>query len=328
MSIAVNELHESAYRSRGVAAPMPVTDGVWSIPVPLHGSPLRSIIVYLIETPEGPVVIDAGYEHPTCWDSFADSMRSLGHAPESVRAVLITHNHPDHVGFADRLREVSGAEIVIHHRDDFAVVHRERGGFLDQLHRALEGTGAPDDVVATMYAEALKVAHHAEDLAADTIVTERDRTLTFGDVDIRALHAPGHTYGHMVFVAKGAVFTGDTMMAEGPTQLAIPSLPGDNPAAELFATLDLIRDLGVGIACPAHQFAYRDVAARATALSAFHREEVRRVAELMDRHETAWRIVPHLDWGKPWEELGSGTRRFALVHTRSLLTYARSQASG
>ena len=319
MSIPVNDEHAIGYRAREVPGPMPVIDGVWAVPVPLHGSPLRSIVVYLIETAEGMILIDAGYEHPSCWASFQESLAQMGHDLGSIRLVLLTHNHPDHVGFADRVRDASGARVVMGLADDFAHQKDERGGFLAQLRNSLALTGAPADVVATMYAQAVKVAHHAEDLELDVVLTE-NTDFTLGEVTVRAVHAPGHTYGHTVYVdTRGLVFTGDTMMAEGPTQLAIPSLAGDNPAADLFATLDRIRDLDVDIACPAHQFAYRDVAARAEELKVFHQTEAVAVHALMKEHSTAWEIAPRLPRDKPWAELGDGTKRFALIHTLALM---------
>ncbi|MBM7517477.1 MBL fold metallo-hydrolase [Nocardioides nitrophenolicus] len=318
MSIPVSQQHAARYRAREVAGPSLVGAGVWAVPVPLHGSPLRSIIVYLLETSDGLVLIDAGYEHRTCWESFQASLSAIGHRVEEIRAVLITHNHPDHVGFADRVREASGAEVMLHRDDDFATQETVRGGFLAQLRRALNATGAPEDVVASMYDEALAVAHHAESLRADRVL-DGGEVLSIGDVDIEVVHAPGHTYGHLVFVARGMVFTGDTMMAEGPTQLAIPSLPDDDPAGDLLATLDRIAGLGVDVACPAHQFAYREVSTRAHLLAAHHRAEVDEVRTLLPRYDTAWELAPRLDRAKPWAELGSGTRRFALMHTLALI---------
>ncbi|RNL61958.1 MBL fold metallo-hydrolase [Nocardioides marmoriginsengisoli] len=319
MSTPVSEDHASSFRAREVSAPTAVIDGVWAVPVPLHGSPLHSIIVYLIETTEGLILIDAGYEHPSCWESFQASVTAIGRDVAEIRWVLLTHNHPDHVGFAERVRELSGAKVAMGRADDFASQESRRGGFLAQLRNALALTGAPADVVETMYAEAIKVAHHTESLELD-VVLDADTDITLGGVTVRAMHAPGHTYGHTVYVdSRGLVFTGDTMMAEGPTQLAIPSLPEDNPAADLFATLDRIRDLAAEIACPAHQFAYRDVAARAEELKAFHLDEVAAVRALMSAGSTAWEVAPLLPRAKPWDELGNGTKRFALVHTLALM---------
>lgn len=319
MSTPVSEEQAASFRARTVPAPFSVIDGVWAIPVPLHGSPLRSIVVYVIETGDGLILIDAGYEHPSCWDSFQEAMAALGHDLASIELVLLTHNHPDHVGFAERVRRASGARVVMGREDDFTHQERVRGGFLAQLRTALDLTGAPQAVTDEMFAQAGKVAHHAEDLDLDVSLAQ-DVDFTLGRVTVRAVHAPGHTYGHTVYVDdRGLVFTGDTMMAEGPTQLAIPSLPQDNPAADLLASLDRIRDLGAEIACPAHQFAYRDVAARAQQLAAFHRGEVASAQWLSNQHSTAWEVAPHLTWAKPWNQLGDGTRRFSLIHTAALL---------
>ncbi|WP_289008817.1 MBL fold metallo-hydrolase [uncultured Thermomonospora sp.] len=323
MSIPVDTAHAAAYRSRRIPEPLQVTGGVWAVPVPLGDSPLGYITVFLVETGDGLVLIDAGYEHPSCWKSFTATVAELGLDLAAVRLVLLTHNHPDHVGFADRVRALSGARVVMGRADDFAHQRSVRGGFLVQLRRALDMTGAPPEVTDAMYRAALKVAKHSENLEPD-LAPEGDSEHVVGDVTFLGLHTPGHTYGHTVYIdtSRGVVFTGDTLMAEGPTQLAVPSLPGDDPAGDLLASLDRIRDLDVQIACPAHQFPYRDVAARAAELKAFHQAELEAVAKLLRTHRTAWEIAPHLRWSKPWDELGIGGKRFALIHTLSLVLAA------
>ncbi len=325
MSIPVSEAHAASYRAREVPAAAQVTDGVWAVPIPLRGSALTAVTVFLIETRAGLVLIDAGYNHPSCWTAFQRSLTTIGHRVEAISTVLITHNHPDHVGFADQVRGVSGARVLMGAADDFATMHRVRGAFLDQLGAALDLTGAPRDVVDGMYAEAVKVAEHHERLRLDAALPG-DTELEFGDVTIRAVHTPGHTYGHTVYYdTRGLVFTGDTMMAEGPTQLAIVSRPDDDPAGDLLRSLDRIRDLGAGIACPAHQFPYRDAADRAEQLKAFHQGEVDAVRDLVDGPATAWDVARRMPWKKPWDELGPGTRRFNLVHTLALLRHAASR---
>ncbi|WP_460491839.1 MBL fold metallo-hydrolase [Dactylosporangium cerinum] len=321
----MSEAYAASYRAREVPAPAQVIEGVWAVAVPLHGSALRAVTVFLIESHAGLILIDAGYDHPSCWASFQRSLTAIGRTVEAISTVLITHNHPDHVGFADRVRAASGARVLMGAADDFAAMHRVRGAFLDQLGTALDLTGAPQDVVDGMYADAVKVAEHHETLRLDATLPGADLDLDFGDVTIRAVPTPGHTYGHTVYYdTRGLVFTGDTMMAEGPTQLAIVSRPGDDPAGDLFASLDRIRDLGATVACPAHQFPYHDVAARAEQLKAFHQAEVDRVRDLMSAGSTAWDVARRMPWKKPWDDLGRGTRRFSLVHTLALLRSARN----
>lgn len=323
MSIPASKAHATSYRTQQVPTAAEVVDGVWAIPIPLHGSALRYVTVFLIDTGDGLVLIDAGYDHPSCWQSFHQSVSSIGYRVEAITTVLLTHNHPDHVGLAGRL-QAAGAHVVIGHADNFATMHHTRGSFLQQLRASLELSGAPHDVIEDMYADALTIAVHHEDLPADTALTA-DTELRLGDVTLHAIATPGHTYGHTVYYdTRGLVFTGDTMMAEGPTQLAVVSRPDDDPAADLFQSLQRIRDLDATIACPAHQFPYGDVAARVDELTAFHRNEVETVRRLATDGATAWDVAQRMTWKKPWEQLGRGTRRFHLLHTLALLRHATS----
>lgn len=324
MSTPIHEQHAAAYRAREVPPPASLGHGITALPIPLAGSALRSVMIYTIETSAGLVLVDAGYRHRSCWDGTVEALAAVGQRVEDVVAVLLTHNHPDHVGLADQIRQVSGARVVMHRRDDFATQHPERGPFLSQLATALSQTGAPEDVAMEMYAAAVSIAVHDEDLVLDQVLEEPDTSLVFGDTEIRALHLPGHTYGHTCYLhPDGVLLTGDTLMPEGPTQLAIAAQPGDNPAGDLLASLQRIASIDPDLAGPAHQYPYSDVTRRALQLHDFHAREVEAVATLAERHDTAWEIAPHLTWAKPWAELGLGTQRFALIHTLGLLRAVR-----
>lgn len=308
------------HHAKQVAPPTALGDGVFAIPVPLAGSPLRAIIVYAVRTSAGLVLIDAAYEHPSCWQSLTGSLATIGHRVEDVVAVLLTHNHPDHVGLAEQIRAASGAELIIHRRDDFASQQQERDGFLGQLSTVLSRTGVPAETGAEMYEAATKVAVHREALVCDRILDDAITELRFGDVTLRAVHAPGHTYGHVVYLhPAGYVFTGDTLMPQGPVQLALAPLPQDDPVGDLLGTLATIGGLGATVACPAHQYPFVDVEQRCHELADEHAAEQQRARHLATTHLDAWGVAPHLEWIKPWAQMGVNTRRFALVHTHALL---------
>src|SRR5215212_5640106 len=64
---------------------------------------------YLIEDGDRLTVVDAGV--PTSWDSLAEALRRLGHVPGDVAALVLTHGHFDHIGFAERARRKLGIDV-------------------------------------------------------------------------------------------------------------------------------------------------------------------------------------------------------------------------
>lgn len=81
----------------------------------LYRIDLGPVNAYLLDTGAGPVLIDTGFP--------GDELRILGAlaelavGPRGLRAIVLTHAHPDHAGGAAALREATGAPIHMHPRD-------------------------------------------------------------------------------------------------------------------------------------------------------------------------------------------------------------------
>ncbi len=70
---------------------------------------MRYVSVYLIDTGDGLILIDALFDPHV--ERLVQNIRTLGFDPQDVRYVLITHGHFDHAGGARRLQELTGARI-------------------------------------------------------------------------------------------------------------------------------------------------------------------------------------------------------------------------
>jgi glyoxylase-like metal-dependent hydrolase (beta-lactamase superfamily II) len=105
----------------------------------------------------------------------------------TVKMIINTHGHFDHVGANRRLKEVTGAALVI---------HREDTSMLNQSSASASAWGI-----------------RAEDSPApDKEVEEGDR-LDFGKISLSVIHTPGHTRGGISIYGHGSVFVGDTLFA-------------------------------------------------------------------------------------------------------------------
>lgn len=70
---------------------------------------------YLVESNGEAIVVDAGV--PGHWQQLTDGLDTLGYGLEDVAAVVLTHGHTDHIGFAERLRETVEVPVLIHEAD-------------------------------------------------------------------------------------------------------------------------------------------------------------------------------------------------------------------
>jgi metallo-beta-lactamase class B len=93
---------------------------------PLYMVGASDLLSYLVTTPAGHILIDAGY--PTTPEQIARNVTALGFKMTDVRYVLTTQAHYDHVGGLAALLKMTGARLVVHERDADII---ERGGHDD-----------------------------------------------------------------------------------------------------------------------------------------------------------------------------------------------------
>lgn len=306
--------------------PQDVGGGVWSVPVPIPGNPLGYTLVYAVESPKGPVLIDAGWNHPDAWEALSGGLGALGLDVSAVRGVVVTHFHPDHAGLAGQVREVSGAWIAMHEADATLV-------------RMINEYEA--DAQADMQADMLRRAG-ADPAEAAQAVGERpvppaqpDRVLRDGDLvdlpgrKLRALHTPGHTPGHICLHLEDAdrLFTGDHVLPDITPHVGIYPYDRDDidPLGDFLDSLDRVGDLGPLDALPAHEWIFPDVAARAVQIRHHHEEKLERLRALLAQRPqplTIWEVASMMTWNRPWEDLAPVLKGMAAgeaaAHLRTL----------
>jgi glyoxylase-like metal-dependent hydrolase (beta-lactamase superfamily II) len=140
------------------------------------------------ETAEA-VVIDPGDEAPLVLDLIEKEGLTL-------KQILLTHCHADHVGGVKVLAESTGAPVKIHKADHFLLDGAVDHGRLFGLE--IDKPPAPDGYLA-----------------------EGD-TVQFGREVLNVLHTPGHSPGGICFLADGQVFVGDTLFAGSIGRFDLP----------------------------------------------------------------------------------------------------------
>src|ERR671923_1185846 len=93
-----------------------VVPGLWSVPVPIPGSPLPYVLAYAFEVPGGVVLVDPGWNAAEALAALEEGLATVGAKLEDVRGVLVTHLHPDHLGgrHQDGLEPAVGGDPRVH----------------------------------------------------------------------------------------------------------------------------------------------------------------------------------------------------------------------
>lgn len=182
---------------------------------------------YLVEHADGLVLVDAGV--PAHHGGLSDRLAVLGARPDDLRAVLLTHAHPDHTGLAERLRTEHGTQIRVHEADAPILVDGPRSAlrYAKPERSALPYLVRRPAALATPARLARGGAFTAPPVRQ--LRTFDDGTAALTDVPGRPRVVPlaGHTRGSVgyVFDDLGVVFTGDALVThDGLTGVTGPGL--------------------------------------------------------------------------------------------------------
>lgn len=217
---------------------------------------------YLIEDDEGVTLVDAGL--PSMWGLLTDTLRRLGRGPGDVRALVLTHGHFDHVGFARRARVELGVPVLVHPADDHLAAHPY--SYKPQRNRLLYPLTHPRSlpVLGRMaMAGALRVRgiEDTQELAVGSTLEVPGRPT--------AVFAPGHTGGHCILHLPGrdTVISGDALVTLDPyTGATGPQIVASAATADTARAMESLRPVeatGASTVLPGHGEPWTDGVASA-----------------------------------------------------------------
>ncbi|HEY2373691.1 MAG TPA: MBL fold metallo-hydrolase [Gaiellaceae bacterium] len=165
---------------------------------------------YLVEDGGRVTIVDCGA--PAYYAQLDSGLALLDRNRGHVDAIVLTHGHGDHIGFAERARTELGVPVYVHESDE-----------------KLTTTGKPPDknekslTSYLRYPHAYKLIAHL--ISAGGVPKPVQEVTTFGDGDEldvpgkpRVVLTPGHTAGHVVFLleSRGLLLMGDLLCTLNP----------------------------------------------------------------------------------------------------------------
>jgi glyoxylase-like metal-dependent hydrolase (beta-lactamase superfamily II) len=298
-----------------------VRPGLWSIPVPIPQNPLRYVLVYGFELDDGIALVDAGWPTDDAWETLVAGLSTAGFAPADVRAVLVTHIHPDHYGLAGRLREASGAWIGMHPADATLLQARYRTieSLVDAQRRMLAESGVPDGELPDLSEASLGIRSLLGNPADPDIMLEDGDEPELAGWRLRVLWTPGHSPGHICFYEpdRRLLLSGDHVLPRITPNVSAHTQQRANPLADFLDSLARVAALDVEEVLPAHEYRFAGVATRVDQLAGHHEDRLREIEQLLDTKPgaTTWEMTLRLSWSRSWEEIPHYMRRAAVGET-------------
>lgn len=190
----------------------------------------------LIETGDGLVLIDGGLSQSA--SLIAENIRALGFDPSDVRIILLSHAHYDHAGGIAALQRYSGAKVYTS----------------PEGAKALRSGSVQEDDPQFLYGP-----EHNDFPAVDNVTEVADNDiLTLADLEITAIHTPGHTPGGMSWTWSSCALGGCYQVVYADSMTAVSAegyqYSAGPAAGQLRESLSRLSNLECDILLSPHPF--------------------------------------------------------------------------
>ncbi|MCH7579263.1 MAG: MBL fold metallo-hydrolase [Chloroflexi bacterium] len=303
-----------------------VLSGLYQLKVPIPDNPIGYVLPYLIPGDDGYTLVDSGWNTPEAFAALEAELKEVGVSFDQIKRLLITHVHPDHYGLAGKIKEVCGAEVIVHQRErDFIRSrYRQPAQLLERMANWLIENGVPEDEMPDMQQSSMPARAFVVPVDPDTVLWGGE-TLDFGVYRLEVYWTPGHSPGHICFYerAQRVLFTGDHVLPTVTPNVSLHPQQQGNPLGDYLASLERLMPLEVEEVLPAHEHSFPDLQGRLREIIEHHDTRLDEMLAIVgDDGATAYDVASGIIWTTgTFQSFSHWTRRAAISETLAHLEY-------
>ncbi|MBI4188800.1 MAG: MBL fold metallo-hydrolase [Chloroflexi bacterium] len=307
-----------------------IIPGVHQLPIPIPRNPLGYTNTYLLQGDGKHILIDAGVNTEEALESMREQLGEIDVDIKDIGQIIITHAHHDHYGLAGRLRELSGAKIALHYieKDLLTSRYANMEEAMRQNKQWLRSNGMPANG-QPRYTFAGR-QRFAEPTLPD-ITLRGGETISNGVFELQVLWTPGHSPGHICLYEQSQkiLFGGDHVLPVITPNVSLQSPSGDNPLGTFLNSLNMVKQLEVGLVLPAHEHPFTDLSGRVDEILQHHEKRNSEILQAVKTEpRTAYQISGEITWmpelgGVRFKNLEPWDQRAAVAETLAHLEAMR-----
>lgn len=307
-----------------------VAPGVlWArLPLPMA---LDHVNVYLVEDDGGWAIVDTGLdtaEARSLWERLLAGRR--------ITRIIVTHQHPDHMGLAGWLVERTGAPLIMTRTAWLyarVVAFELARGVPPAVSTFYRGAGLNEERIRWIEEAPFGAFSMTAPLPATFRRVRAGQELEVGGARWRAVTGDGHAPEHLCLLrtVDSTLLAGDQCLSRITSIIGVfPTEPEEDPLAEWLESCARLQDeLPVdALVLPGHGVPFRGLHARLGALIDHHNEALDRLEQFLTEPRTAADCFPVLF---P-RTIGPGIVHFAameaMAHLNHLMALGRVRRIG
>ncbi len=312
--------------------PDEIVPGLYRLLLPGPSTSLGSVNAYAVVDSDGIRLIDCGWNTPAAYAALVCEVEALGAQVSDIRAILVTHNHPDHIGLAEHLVAESGARLLLHQREAafLGASVEDRQGFLADTQTWLRTNGMPQEELETIASGVRRMAFRPPACRPDTLL-EGGEVLPWNGFHFVVIWTPGHAPGLVCLYEPRSqlLIASDHVLERISPFIGLHTRNFGDPLGAYLRSLQRVRALPAKRVLPGHGEPFSDLAGRVDALMQHHTLRLQEIVSVLAAEEqTAYLIASRLSWRgseHSWQQLPPFDRLAATSEALAHLEYLASQ---
>jgi len=305
-----------------------ILPNLFTIEVPLPGSPLKAVNSYIIKADGRSLIIDTGMNREECLTVLSAGLKELD-VDLTKADFFITHMHADHSGLISTLAAETST-IYFGETDAPSGAMAAKHNYFEQIPQIARMQGFPEDELQKAIKNHPGYKYSARGHLEFHFVRDGD-IISVGDYSFKCIATPGHTNGHMCLYEpyKKILVAGDHILIDITPNISLWSEGDENPLGDYLASLDKVYDLDVELVLPGHRRRFENHKQRIDELKKHHETRANEVLSILKQgSQHAYQVASQMTWDmsyEHWHEFPPSQKWFATGEALAHLKYLEEE---